>query len=68
LDRGEVDRVRAELAGYRRFAELSGRIVEVNEAICEARAAGAGVPAPSAGGDGGKGGCASRSRRSSRPR
>jgi hypothetical protein len=36
---GELGKVRGELAGYDRFASLSQRIVEVNEAICEARAA-----------------------------
>lgn len=33
----EVDKVRAELAEYRRFVDLSERIATVNEAICEAR-------------------------------
>jgi hypothetical protein len=33
----EVDKVRRELAAYQRFAALSEQIVEVNEAICEAR-------------------------------
>lgn len=37
LSREEVDKVRAELAGYDRFASISEQIVEVNEAICEAR-------------------------------
>lgn len=36
---GEVEKVRGELARYREFAELSDQIVEVNEAICEARPA-----------------------------
>ena len=41
----EVVKVRAELAAYQEFASLAGRIVEVNEAICEARpAAGPGAP------------------------
>jgi hypothetical protein len=39
LSAGEVGQVRRELAGYDRFAALSQRIVEVNEAICEARSA-----------------------------
>lgn len=39
LAAGEVGKVRRELAGYDRFAALSQRIVEVNEAICEARPA-----------------------------
>jgi hypothetical protein len=33
----EVEKVRAELATYYRFASLSEELVEVNEAICEAR-------------------------------
>jgi hypothetical protein len=33
----ELDKVRAELAAYREFAAISEQIVEVNEAICEAR-------------------------------
>jgi hypothetical protein len=37
LSADEVDKVRGELANYQRFAEVSERIVEVNEAICEAR-------------------------------
>jgi hypothetical protein len=37
LSPDEVDKVRRELATYQRFAEVSDRIVEVNEAICEAR-------------------------------
>jgi hypothetical protein len=69
LDRAEVDKVRAELANYHRFAGISEQIVEVNEAICEARAPGASAAAPpagpSSGSDGEKGGSASRSMRSS---
>lgn len=33
----EVEKVRAELDAYARFASLTAAIVEVNEAICEAR-------------------------------
>ena len=33
----EVEKVRGELAAYQEFASLAERIVEVNEAICEAR-------------------------------
>lgn len=72
LQPGEVDKVRAELATYHRFADISEQIVEVNEAICEARPPGTSAAAALAGqtsGSGGeKGGSASRSRRSSRPR
>ena len=37
LSPGEIGKVRAELAAYKEFAALSEQIVEVNEAICEAR-------------------------------
>ena len=37
LAAAEVGKVRGELAAYREFASLAERIVEVNEAICEAR-------------------------------
>jgi hypothetical protein len=33
----EVEKVRGELAAYQEFAELTGQIAEVSEAICEAR-------------------------------
>jgi hypothetical protein len=72
VDRSEVAKVRAELARYHQFADISEQIVEVNEAICEARAPEASAAEPPAGqtsGSGvGKGGSAGRSRRSSRPR
>jgi hypothetical protein len=68
LAAGEVDKVRAELANYHRFATLSAQIVEVNEAICEARPVGVSAAASPAGSDGEKGGSATRSRRSSPPR
>ena len=65
----EVDKVRAELANYHRFAAVSEQIVAVNEAICEARPPNPDVTtvSPAATGDE-KGGSASRSRRSSRPK
>ena len=44
---GEVDKVRRELDAYHAFAELSEKIIAVNEAICEARPV---VPAPETGG------------------
>jgi len=37
LSSGELDKVRAELENYREFTALSEQIVEVSEAICEAR-------------------------------
>jgi hypothetical protein len=48
LAAGEVGKVRAELDRYQEFAELSEQIVEVSEAICEARPALSqpGKPAP----------------------
>jgi hypothetical protein len=55
----EVAKVRAELARYQQFAELSEQIVEVSEAICETRPALAGSQAPEPQGQ--KGGSAKRS-------
>lgn len=37
LKADEVDRVRDQIATYRQFQEVSKQVVEVNEAICEAR-------------------------------
>ena len=37
LAAGEVEKVRGELAAFQEFAALSEQIVEVSEAICEAR-------------------------------
>jgi hypothetical protein len=69
LSADEVDKVRAELANYHRFAAVSEQIVEVNEAICEARPPdAAGTDSPSAGTEAEKGGSASRSRRNLPPR
>jgi hypothetical protein len=59
LAASEVEKVRGELAAYQEFASLAERIVEINEAICEARPAGsAGSPS---GTEGEKGGSATRS-------
>jgi Family of unknown function (DUF6788) len=69
LDRGEVDKVRAELANYQEFAKITDEIVEVNEAICEARPPGASaLPVPSVEPGGEKRGSTPRSRRRSPPR
>jgi hypothetical protein len=72
LDPGEVEKVRGELANYHEFAKITDEIVEVNEAICEARPPGASAPqprpAPPPEPDGEKGGSAPRSRRRSPPR
>jgi hypothetical protein len=59
LAASEVEKVRGELEAYQEFASLAERIVEVNEAICEARPVGD-TDAPSAPG-GEKGGSATRS-------
>jgi hypothetical protein len=68
LSAEELDKVRGELANYHRFAEVSEQIVEVNEAICEARPpTPTATAAPAAMGDE-KRGSVSRSRRSSPPR
>lgn len=71
----EVDKVRAEVAAYHQFTQLSAAIAEVNEAICEARPA-AGAPpgsgeqqdAEAAAPGGQKGGSRPGSARRSRPR
>jgi hypothetical protein len=58
LSAGEVGKVRRELAGYDGFAVLSQRIVEVNEAICEARPVAEAPAATTPGSPGEKGGSA----------
>lgn len=69
LSADEVDKVRAELASYQRFAAVSEQIVEVNEAICEARPPNPAVSTPPAATTGDeKRGSTSRSRRRSPPR
>jgi hypothetical protein len=68
LSADEVDKVRAELANYHRFAQVSEQIVAVNEAICEARPPNSAATAPPAATGDEKGGYTRRSRRSSPPR
>jgi len=68
LAAAEVDKVRAELANYKEFTALAGQIVEVNEAICEARPATSAASVSPAGPAGERGGSARRSRRRSPPR
>lgn len=68
LSADEVAKVRRELDNYQRFAEVSERIVEVNEAICEARPPDRAAAAPPAGTEDEKGGSSRRSGRRSRPR
>ena len=64
----ELEKVGAELAAYREFAALSEQIVEVNEAICEARPVAPPAEQPPAGPAGERGGSARRSPRRLRPR
>jgi len=47
LAAAELDKVRREIASYRQFVAVTEQIVQVNEAICEARPA-----PPAAAGDG----------------
>jgi hypothetical protein len=69
LSAAEVDKVRAELANYQRFAQVCDQIVEVNEAICEARPSdGAAAVLPSADTGAEKRGSTTSSRRRSPPR
>jgi len=72
LAAAELDKVRREIANYKQFIAVTEQIVEVNEAICEARPD---VPPAAAGGDGSlsppggeKGGSRPRSRRRRPPR
>ena len=64
----EVDKVRGELGAHHRFASLSEAIVEVNEAICEARPISTATPAPAKAPEGEKGGSTRRSKPKSPPR
>lgn len=59
----EVGKVRGEIARHAEFTEISRKIVEVNERICEARPT-AGTQPPPVPEDGEKRGSAPRSRRS----
>jgi hypothetical protein len=69
LAAGEVDKVRREVARHAEFAAAVERIIEVNEAICEARpAAGAAAGEGPSGTGGEKGGSGTRSRRRRPPR
>ena len=69
----ELDKARAEIGNYRRFRQLVDELIDINEAICQARPVSAlagqagGQDAP-AGTDGQKRGSSARSRRTSRPR
>lgn len=64
----EVEKVRQEVANYREFAALTEQIVEVSEAICEARPAAAAASQPPEEPSGERGGSAGGSRRRPPPR
>lgn len=68
LAAGEVEKVRGELARYQEFAALSEQIVELNEAICEARPAALAAGGQGRDPEGQKGGSAIVSRRKRPPR
>ncbi len=63
----ELEKATGEVANYKLFKSIVGEIVEVSEAICEARPVSRlAEDAPSAGPGGEKGGSSPRSRQSSR--
>lgn len=64
----EVGKVRAELANYKEFTALAEELVQVNEAICEARPAAPAAGGSPAGPAGERGGSPRRSRRRPPPR
>lgn len=72
----ELEKARVEVANYKRFKQIVGELIEVNAAICRARAVsplaesggGGGQDEVRAGSAGQKKGSATRSRRCSRPR
>ena len=68
LATGEVAKVRRELARYAEFAAVSEQIVEVSEAICEARPVAAAASQPPGEPSGERGGSVRRSRRRPPPR
>jgi hypothetical protein len=68
LKPGEAAKVQAEIANYQQFAGLSEQIVEVNQAICEARPVETGKRGSPQRTEPEKGGSAGRSPRSSQPR
>jgi Family of unknown function (DUF6788) len=68
LKGAEVEKVRAEVANYREFLVVSEQIVEVSEAICEARPVAAPASQPPGEPPGEMGGSAGGSRRRRPPR
>ena len=65
---GEVEKAAAEVAAYRQFVSISEQIVEVSEAICEARPAAATASRSPEEPPGERGGSGQRSRRRPPPR
>jgi len=63
----ELEKVRREVAGYKRFKAIVGEIVELSEAICEARPVSPLAGEPPAGAGVEKGGSSRTSGRSSPP-
>jgi hypothetical protein len=68
LKGAEVEKVRAEVANYREFLAISEQIVEVSEAICQARPVAAAASRPPEEPSGERGGSVRRSRRRRPPR
>jgi hypothetical protein len=64
----ELEKVAGEVSRYRQFRQIVGEIVEVSEAICEARPVSPLADEGPAGTAGEKGGSSPSSGRSSRPR
>jgi hypothetical protein len=64
LAAGEVGKVRREIGRHAEFTAIVEQIIEVNEAICEARPAGEAAGGAPSGTGGEKGGSGRRSRRS----
>lgn len=68
LKGAEVERVRQEVANYREFLAISEQIVEVSEAICQARPAAAAASHAPGEPSGERGGSVRPSRQRPRPR
>jgi len=68
LAAGEVDKVRREIGRHAEFTAAVERIIEVNEAICEARPADGAAGEDPSGTGGEKGGSGRHSRRRKPPR
>jgi hypothetical protein len=68
LSGAELEKVRREVANYKEFLAVSEQLVEVSEAICEARPAAAAAGEPPEEPSGERGGSARRSRRRPPPR